>query len=67
MKRLTPKDDRVTIVVPKIILDEIKRKTKGPNELNSWVLFALIKSLKDDNFSWDLRQSEEYFDQPIDF
>lgn len=66
MKRLNPKGDRVTIILPKSVLDEIKKKTTGSREFNSWILFALLKSLKDESFVWDLRQSEEYLDQQLE-
>jgi hypothetical protein len=66
MKRLTPRDGRVTILLPQRVLDEINRRTKGPGELNSWVLFALLKSLQDENFSWDLQQSKDFLDQQLE-
>ena len=64
---LSPKDAKTTIVLPKEVIEAIKNKTKGPSEFNSWVLFALLKSLKDESFSWDMKQSDLYLDHQLDF
>jgi hypothetical protein len=58
---------KVTIVVPVEVLEAIKQKAKASgSNVNDWTLFALIKSLKDTDFAWDLKQSDLYLDHQLD-
>lgn len=65
MKRLSP--PRVTIIIPTKLLEAVKEKSKkSRSDLSTWTSFALLKSLQDENFSWDLQQSRDFLDQQLE-
>jgi hypothetical protein len=67
MKRLSHKAKKTTIFLPPEVLIALKEKAKGAGvSVDTWLLFSLLKSFKDESFSWDLKQSEEYLDQQLE-
>ncbi len=53
--------------MPPEVLIALKEKAKGAGvSVDTWLLFSLLKSFKDESFSWDLKQSEEYLDQQLE-
>lgn len=67
MKRLSPEAKKTTIFLPPEVLNSLKEKAKGAGvSIDTWLLFSLLKSFKEESFSWDLKQSEEFLDHQID-
>ena len=58
---------KVTIELPPEVLEAIKKSARASGStLTDWMLFSFLRSLKDDTFSWDLRQSQEYLDSQME-
>jgi hypothetical protein len=58
---------KVTIELPPEVLEAIKESARASGStLTNWMLFSFLRSLKDDNFTWDLRQSQEYLDSQME-
>jgi hypothetical protein len=67
MKSLSPEAKKTTIFLPPEVLITLKGKAKGAGvSMDTWLLFSLLKSFKDESFSWDLRQSEAYLDHQLE-
>jgi hypothetical protein len=67
MKRLHLKANRVTIIVPKELLDATRKKAAlCKTDFSSYIALALLRTLHDESFAIDLMLSNPYLDHQFD-
>ena len=58
---------RVCVEISPEVLEAIKKSARASEStVSDWMLLSFLRSLRDDNFSWDLRLSQEYLDNQLE-